>query len=246
MSASPRDDEGVPAAAFPEVTFAFQPIVDMVERRVVSWEALLRGLRGESAAQVLGRIPTALLHAFDESLRPRAITLACGLGVDCDLNLNFLPQSIFSSPTALSSTVEAARSEGLDPGRLVLEISETEVIQDQARFTEQVNEYRGIGLRVAIDDFGAGHSGLNLLADFQPDQVKLDMKLVRNIQTHGPRQAIVRGVCQTCSDLAIDVVAEGVETLEEYNWLRGEGIQFFQGFLLTRPGIACLPAVRFP
>jgi EAL domain-containing protein (putative c-di-GMP-specific phosphodiesterase class I) len=103
-----------------------------------------------------------------------------------------------------------------------------------------------MGLKVAIDDFGAGYSGLNLLAEFQPDQVKLDMKLIRSIESHGPRQAIVQAVNQICVDLGIDVIAEGVETQAEYEWLRSRRIFLFQGFLFARPALESLPTVHFP
>ena len=92
------------------------------------------------------------------------------------------------------------------------EVTESEVIDNQVEFAQLINEYRSQGLKVAIDDFGAGYSGLNLLADFQPDQIKLDMNLVRSIESRGPRQAIVRAIAQACRDLGIEVIAEGVET----------------------------------
>ena len=100
-------------------------------------------------------------------------------------------------------------------------------------------------MRVAIDDFGAGHSGLNLLAEFQPDLLKLDMNLVRDIHTHGPRQAIVRGILQTCGDLAIDVIAEGVETEPEFAWFEAHDVELFQGYFFAKSGFECLPGFRF-
>ena len=103
-----------------------------------------------------------------------------------------------------------------------------------------------MGVQFAIDDFGAGYAGLNLLADFQPDTLKLDMSLVRDVESKGPRQAIVRGVIRTCQDLGIDIVAEGVESLGEYGWLRCEGISLYQGYLFARPAFRALPEVRFP
>jgi len=106
--------------------------------------------------------------------------------------------------------------------------------------------YRGLGLLMAIDDFGAGYSGLNLLADFQPDQIKLDMKLIRGIEWHGPRQAIVRAINQICLDLGIDVIAEGVETELEYAWLASQGIHLFQGYLFAKPGFESFPKVYYP
>ncbi|MFP5227263.1 MAG: EAL domain-containing protein, partial [Acidobacteriota bacterium] len=230
----------------PAFSFAFQPIVDAETQRNISWEALIRGPHGEPAASVLSQITPVALYPFDEWARSNAIDLACSLGIDCDINLNFLPGALCASETALALTLEATQRHHLAPDRIVIEISETERVPDPALFVDRISLYRAAGIRISIDDFGAGHSGLNLLVDFQPDQVKLDMKLVRGIHAHGPRQAIVRGICQTCFDLAIDIVAEGVETAEEYCWLRSEGIRLFQGHLFARPALQAAPRVTFP
>lgn len=109
-----------------------------------------------------------------------------------------------------------------------------------------MNTYRAQGLRFAIDDFGAGFSGLNLLADFQPDIVKLDMQLVRNIDSSGPRQAIVRAVIQACEDLRIDVLAEGVESEPEQRWFKRNGVRLFQGYWFARPTFEALLQPEFP
>jgi EAL domain-containing protein (putative c-di-GMP-specific phosphodiesterase class I) len=144
------------------------------------------------------------------------------------------------------SSLEAAERANLPIKRIVIEVVEGEIIEDHSQFSRLINEYRGIGLKVAIDDFGAGYSGLNLLAEFQPDQVKLDMKLITGIERHGPRQAIVRAISQICSDLGIDIVAEGIETEDEYAWLASQGIRLFQGYLFAKPGFESFPAVHYP
>jgi len=125
-------------------------------------------------------------------------------------------------------------------------VTEGEVIRDQVRFAEFINQYRSLGLKVAIDDFGAGYSGLNLLANFQPDQIKLDMTLVRGIERHGPRQSIVRAIGQACLELGIDVIAEGVRTMEEYRWLGIAGMRLFQGYLFAKPAFEAFPLVQYP
>ena len=152
------------------------------------------------------------LLAFDQRVRVEAIDLAMRLQLNRHLNLNFLPRCVESSPQSILTTLEAAGRVNLPIERLVLEVVEGEIIYDHSRFTSLINKYRAMGLMVAIDDFGAGYSGLNLLADFQPDQVKLDMKLIRGIERNGPRQSIVRAIDGICFDLGIDVIAEGVET----------------------------------
>lgn len=226
-------------------TFAFQPITDTSVREVYSYEALIRGSGNEPAYQILGQVPLDRLLEFDQEARIAAIGLATRLGIGCHLNLNFMPQSL-RSPVSIRTTLEAADRFHLPIDRIVLEITEGAVIDDQAHFAEVINQYRGLGLKVAIDDFGAGYSGLNLLADFQPDQIKLDMKLVRGIERHGPRQAIVRAIDQACQDLGIDVIAEGVETVEEYAWLANQGIKLFQGYLFAKPAFESFPPVHYP
>ena len=240
LSIKPQD------ATDPEFTFAFQPIVDTETREIISYEALIRGLNNESAYEVLQQVPAVRLFAFDQGARVKAIDLAMRLGIGCNLNLNFLPRSLDSSGESILTTLEAANRANLPIKRIVLEAVEGEIIDNTSHFTQLINKYRGMGLKEAIDDFGAGYSGLNLLAEFQPDKVKLDMKLIRGIERNGPRQAIVRAVNQLCIDLGIDVVAEGVETQPEYAWLARQGIRLFQGYLFAKPAFESLPAVHYP
>ena len=225
----------------PRFTFAFQPIIHAPSRSVFSYEALLRGRTGEPAATVLQAVRPAGASAFNEQCRLTAIDLAVRLGLTTRLNLNFMPSDLKMSPTAVTSLLEAARRNNIPPGRIILEILESDIIEGLEDFAAAINTYRASGLTFAIDDFGSGYAGLNLLAEFQPDFVKLDMQIVRGIESRGPRQAIVRGILRTCRDLGIDVVAEGVETPDEYAWFRSEGIELFQGFLFARPGLECLP-----
>lgn len=230
-----------------EFTFAYQPIVDVVQRRVVSFEALVRGPDNEPADWVLSQYRGEALHNFDIEARKRAIELAVTLDLPCSINLNLLPNSAqIAGESAFMSTVAIASACGLDLSRLVFEVSEMEAISHFDLFAAQTNLCRELGVQFAIDDFGAGYAGLYLLAQFQPNLLKLDMELVRGVESKGPRQAIVRGVLRTCEDLGIEIVAEGVESRDEYDWLSGEGIKLFQGYLFARPGFRVLPEVQFP
>lgn len=232
--------------ATPAYSYAFQPIVDAVDSRVVSYEALVRGAAGEPAAEVLGRVPEAGRAAFDRASRARALAMAAQLGLPCLLNLNLLPQGVLADEDAIDATLRAAREVGLPPERLVIEVTESDVIADRCGFAALVNRHKSDGLLLAIDDFGAGQSGLNLLADFQPDMIKVDRHLIQGIETHGPRQAILGGLLLTCELLGIDVVAEGVETAGEYRWLRAQGVRLYQGYLFARPGFEALPVPVMP
>jgi len=230
----------------PVFSHAYQPIVDTVKRRVFSQEALIRGPANEPAFQVLAQVPAHGKYRFDQDNRISAIALAANLGLDCHINLNFLPQGLYVAADSISSTIDAAARHGLPVKRIILEVTEGEVIADHAHFAASLNQYRSLGMKVAIDDFGAGYSGLNLLADFQPDQVKIDMHLVRGIETHGARQSIVRAIIQVCEDLGIDLIAEGVETVDEYLWFAEQGVRLFQGYLFARPAFESFAQVHYP
>jgi EAL domain-containing protein (putative c-di-GMP-specific phosphodiesterase class I) len=227
-------------------SFAFQPIADITTRKVFAYEALARGRGGESAASVFAAVQPGDLHAFDHAARMAAVRLAARLGLKDNISLNVMPGCIESMPDSLDRLLECAMLCGLSPRQLVLEITEGEAVQRPKEFSQLLDRYRAQGVRMAIDDFGAGYSGLNLLAYFQPDLIKLDMHLVRDIDRAGPRQAIARAVLQVCDDLGIEVIAEGVETIGEYSWFRRVGIRLFQGYLLGRPAFEALDTPVFP
>lgn len=227
-------------------SFAFQPIVDIHTGLAYSHEALVRGLNGESAFHVLGRNGGVKMTVFDAACRAYAIEVAVRIGMDTNLNLNLLPSAALSRDSGLDSTVESALRHGFPLNRIIVEATEVEAIGDHAKFSKVIAEYRRAGMRFAIDDFGAGYSGLGLLAEFQPDIVKLDMALVRNIHRDGPRQSIVRAIAQVCLDLGIDLVVEGVETVEEFAWFEDHGVRLYQGYLFAKPAFEAMPAFLLP
>lgn len=230
----------------PAFSFAFQPIVNAAARRVVGYEALVRGTGGASTAEVLQHIPLGEIPAFDEDGRRMAIGMATRMGLSGNLHLNMLPQWRAGDANTIDSTLDTAKRCGLDASRIVLEIKHEATVSDPESLSAWLSSYRAHGVRISIDDFGSGHAGLALLDHYQPEMISLSMWLVRGIEGHGPRQAILRGLVQTCADLGIDIIAKGVETLDEYGWLREEGIELFQGYLFAKPGFEQLPRPMLP
>ena len=228
------------------ITMAFQPIVDMESRQVYSYEALVRGTRGESAAHVLSRVKDDNRYIFDQICRMKALSLGKRLHITTGLNINFMPNALYELDTCLRTTVRAAGHYGFPIEQIVFEVMEGERVVDIHRVAEVIHECQRQGLRIAIDDFGAGYAGLNLLADLHPDLIKLDIGLCRSIDTSRVRQAIVHGVMVACHDLHIEVIAEGVEQLGELATLRNLGVRYFQGFLFARPALESLPDVTWP
>lgn len=227
-----------------EYSHAFQPIIDIDVGKVVSYEVLLRGKNNEPPGVIFGQLPSEDLMEFDQASRARAIQLASNLGLECSLNLNFTPGSIlFEGGKYVEDTVAVANKLGVDAKQLIIEITESEVINTSHELMNVINKLRRTGVTIAIDDFGAGYAGLNLLVDMQPDLIKLDMHLLRDIDKNGPRQSIVRAISEVCLDLGIDVLAEGVETEEEFCFLKILGVSLYQGYLFAKPGFESFPPV---
>lgn len=226
-----------------EFSFAFQPVVDLVTRQIVSHEALVRGPAGEGAGSVLSRVNEANRYRFDQACRVKAIKTAVALGMQTRLSINFLPNAVYKPELCIRTTIEAARAHGLPLERIVFEVTEGERIEDGPWFAQILREYQRCGFMTAIDDFGAGYAGLRLLSDFQPDIVKIDMDLVRGIDRQPPRQSIVRHLARMAEEMGVSVIAEGIETPAERDCLLDLGVVMHQGWLYARPGFQSLPAV---
>ena len=216
-------------------SYAYQPIVDVVARNIYAHEALVRGPNGEGAGTVLARVTDANRYRFDQACRVKAIKGAAQIGITERLSINFLPKAIYKPEVFIRTTLEAARANDFPVERIIFEATEGEAVSDGKRLADILREYKRSGFLTAIDDFGAGYAGLNLLADFQPDIVKLDMHLVRGVEADGERQAIARGVVRMCTDLGIVVLVEGVETSGERDFFVSVGVRLMQGYLFSRP-----------
>ena len=174
-------------------TMAFQPIVGLTG--VFAYEALVRGPEGQGAGSVLAQVNSDNMYSFDQACRVKAIELAAALGgTQNSVSINFIPGAVYRPETCIRKTLETATRVGLPLTRIIFEVTEGEQVMDRAHLVNIFREYRKHGLQTAIDDFGAGYAGLDLLAEFQPDIVKLDMKIVRGIDSRPASRAITRAV----------------------------------------------------
>ena len=224
--------------------YAYQPIVDIESRNVFAHEALVRGPSGEGAMTVLSQVNDGNRYRFDQACRVKAIKGASQLGIRENLSINFLPNAIYKPEVCIRTTLEAARAHGFPLNRIIFEVTEGEVVSDGAWLASILREYKRCGFMTAIDDFGAGYAGLSLLADFQPDIIKLDMGLIRNVNADRARQAIVRSLVALCRDLGIAVIAEGIETEPERDFLQSVGIRLMQGWLFARPAFRSVAEIE--
>ncbi len=232
-------------APFP-FTMAFQPIVHA--SGVFAYEALVRGPSGESAGSILARVNESNRYAFDQACRVKAIELTARLSANHPqhVSINFMPGAVYSPEACIRRTLETAERVGIALTSIIFEITEGERVADPAYLSGVFREYRRHGLRTAIDDFGAAYAGLDLLAEFQPDILKLDMALIRNIDQRPASRAVVRAIVSICRELGIQLIAEGVETLQEFGALQNLGIELFQGYLFARPQLERFVPAAFP
>lgn len=225
--------------------FAFQPIVDTSTGKPYAYEALIRGPYGESAHSVLTGVPAPLRYHFDQAIRERAFSAARTVGLATRLSVNCLPNALLRHDRNIDRTIEAAEANGISMSGVVFEIVEDEHIDDRKALRQVFRSKRELGFKTAIDDFGAGYASLSLLADFQPDIVKIDIALVKDVDREATRQRIVRGALEMCRDLGIEVIAEGVETAGERDFFASEGVSLMQGYLFARPEFRQLPVPTF-
>ncbi len=214
---------------------AFQPIVSLSQSEIFAHEALVRGPSGEDAASVLGALNEDNRYSFDQKCRVTAIERAAELGIKERLSINFMPNAVYEPRNCIQTTLWAAEKRNFPPEQIIFEITEGERVVDLDHLKRIIAEYKHQGFMTAIDDFGAGYSGLNLLAELQPDLIKIDMALVRGIDQDPVRRKILQGMVSVAQSLGIEVIGEGIETLAERDVLADVGIDLMQGFLFARP-----------
>lgn len=229
------------------ITMAFQPIVDVRTERVFAYEALVRGQDGRGAADILAEVSADNRYAFDQLCRKTAIEQASALGIAsaaANLSINFLPNAVYEPRACIRITLAAAMQAGFPLNNIIFEFTEDEAI-DANHILNILRVYRAMGFKTAIDDFGAGFAGLGLLTKFQPDIVKLDMALIRDIDTDRVKRTIVRNTLNMLRDLGIEPVCEGIESVGEHDALRDLGVSLMQGYLFAKPAVAALPKVAW-
>ena len=227
-------------------TFAFQPIVDVDTKSVYAYEALVRGPEGQGAFSVLSNVNETNRYSFDQICRVKAVKLAARLGMETMLSINFMPNAVYDPEYCIRTTLAAARSVKFDTRKIIFELVETENLDSLSHLVNIIKSYQEMGFKTALDDFGTGYSRYNILVASPPDILKLDMELVRDIHRIPNKQAIVAGIMTMMSQLGGKVLAEGVETEQEYFWLRSQGISLYQGYLFAKPGFETLPEPYFP
>lgn len=225
---------------------AFQPIISASQRSVVAYEALTWDIRMQRETTVADQ-GAEVLGAIEEDARKLAMLISAQPDADFGININVRPMSTEDAVSKMQSIIDEANAQNLHNRSITLELNQDYLNSDLNSIVTIVQDCKENGLKICLDEFGAGRSGLNQMEMSQPNSIALNSQLVRDIDTNGTKQAIVRGLVQTCDDLGIDIIAKHVETQREFDWLVSEGIDMFQGGFFGNPKLNEFPTeVRIP
>lgn len=212
---------------------AFQPIVDASRCQVVAYEALMRGQDPilSTPAEILRDAERGnYLHDLGRRVRDVAATSFAAAPPGTLLFVNLHPQDVLD-PALYEPDSPLARI----ADRVVFELTERTTLDEIDDLPACIARLRAQGYRLAVDDLGSGYSGLSSVVAIEPDFVKLDMTLVRDVHTSTLRQRLIRSLASVCHDMGMKFVAEGVESREECMALRQLGCDLLQGYFFARP-----------
>ncbi len=217
---------------------AFQPLVEMETSKVMGYEGLSRGPRGSELESPTSLFALAARHGLTEELeracRRQAFVDWEFFGSPTRLFVNTIPATVRDT-SFLGRGVLDYLGPNLSPRMVTLEITEHEVIQNMSLYREAMHSFIEMGFTFAIDDLGAGYSGLESLATLGASFLKIDMGLVRDVHQRRTSRQVVKAILELGAGVSATVIAEGIETEEEASALRELGVRFGQGYLFGRP-----------
>lgn len=217
----------------------FQPILSLSDAKIVGYEALIRGPSDSPLHSPLQLFKAALICNSLEQLemlcRELSIHAFARSGVSGKLFLNVNPLLLLTADHPSGLTKQMLQQAGLDPARVVIELSEQYQVEDATLLVKAVHHYRQLGFQIAIDDLGSGFSGLKLWSELEPDIVKIDRYFISDVHRDPTKKTFVQNIIRLAKATGALIVAEGIETQEELLLCRELGADLAQGYLLERP-----------
>ncbi len=217
----------------------YQPIVRLDDGHILGYEALSRGPR-DSFFESPGNLFDAAEHfnrlwELELLCRTKALENARELPPGKLLFINVNPEIIKDRKFKKGSTKECISKFGMNPSNIIFEITEKTAVSDYKSFRKTIDNYISQGYKIAIDDTGAGYSGLRLLTETRPQYIKIDMSLVRDIDKESIKQELMKTFYSFAKITNMQLIAEGIETVNELNTLIDIGVQYGQGYFFQRP-----------
>lgn len=221
------------------LTALFQPIAAQGGQDIVAYEGLIRGPSDSYLHSPVNLFTAAdrcgMLQALDFAARRTVIRSFVKADLPGLLFLNVTPACLAAPGFRSGTTLEILSEAGLSPHRVVIELTEIHPADSLEQLRQALCHYRDMGFRIAIDDLGEGFSGLRLWSELQPDYVKIDKYFIQDIDTDAQKRQFVRSIHHIALNTGARVIAEGVETREEFAAVRRIGIDMIQGYYLARP-----------
>jgi EAL domain-containing protein (putative c-di-GMP-specific phosphodiesterase class I) len=229
------------------VVTAYQPILRMQEGTIMGFEALSRGPRGsglETAATLFDAARrNNLLVELDRLCRRRALLSSARIPSNAKIFVNTLPATMRDPQFRGKALIDFLDKAQVAPDRVVIEITEQEVIENHHIFRETMAYFTDLGMSFAVDDVGAGYSGLDTIAKLKPNFLKIDIGLVRDVHVSNVNRAMVKAIVDLGHRIGAKVIAEGIHNNDEAQVLRDAlGVDFGQGYHLARPDAGQEPA----
>lgn len=225
----------------------FQPIISMNAGEIVGFEGLIRGPSDSPLHSPINLFKAAELSGCLDTLehicREVVISSFMTQELSGELFLNVSPECLLQPQFKKGETLAFLKKKGLDPERVVIELTESRPVYDYKLLGEAVKHYRSMGFRIAIDDLGEGFSSLRLWSELRPEFVKLDMHFIQGINQDPVKLQFVRSVQQIAENANSQVIAEGIETRAELMVIRDLGIACGQGYFIARPQAAPVRAL---
>jgi len=222
-----------------KITSVFQPIVSLRDGSVLGYEALSRGPAGTEmeSPDMLFAVAEAVkeIWELERLCRTKALSAMQCANVGATLFLNVNPNVIEDTKFQKGFTKEYLHEFGMHPENVIFEITERSASRNMDEFKQIIHYYKGQEYKIAIDDAGAGYSGLNLITDLHPHYLKLDMQLIRGIDRDTVKQALVKSLQEFAKVTGTYLIAEGIETREELETLIHIGVHYGQGYFIKRP-----------
>lgn len=218
----------------------FQPIISCKTGEVYGFEALSRGIQKDGTLMNPEKLFSEakamdLLFFLDRVCREASIKAAARMGIERRLFINFIPTAIYEPSLCLQSTARVLSVEKILAEQVVFEVVETEKVQDFGHLNRILDYYRERGFSTALDDVGSGYADVGALLKLRPNYMKIDMHIIRDIHVDKEKQQTLKTFMDSAKSIDALILAEGIETLEEYRYLKNQGVDLCQGYLFGKP-----------